>query len=144
MTEHRRALPRTQPVAAGAVGARRKGGAVGLRSSEDVVAVRVVAAPVVDVALLRERGPLGQLVARAVEIGDVLGDHDALGILPRPLADAIARVRGARALGLLGREIGAPCLFTGACGLRELLAMAVGPSEPAEIAALAGAGRGDE
>src|SRR6185312_15537309 len=110
------------------------------RAGEDVVAVRGVAAAVVDLALFGERGFLGQIVARAVELGDVLGDHDALGVLPRPVADTLARVHGARALGILGREIGVPCLATGACGLRELLAVTVGPSEPAEIAALARAG----
>ena len=30
----------------------------------------------------------------AVQLGHVLGDDDALGIAPRPLADAIARVDG--------------------------------------------------
>ena len=56
------------------------------------MAVRLVAGAIDDFALLAERGLLGQIVGGTVEIGDILGDHDAFGILPRSLADAVARV----------------------------------------------------
>ena len=37
-------------------------------------------------------------VVLAVQLVDALRDHVALGVLPRPAADAVARVDGARAL----------------------------------------------
>ena len=90
--------------------------AVGLRAGQDVVPVRRIAAAVDRLALLVQRGLLGQVVAVAVQIGDALGDHRALGVLPRAVADAILGVHGVRAL---RAEIGAPGLAGRAGGLRE-------------------------
>ena len=107
------------------------------------MAVRRVAAAVDDLALFAQCGLLGEIVG-AVQLGDVLGDHHALGILPRPLADAVARIHGGLAVGGLGREIGAPGLGAGARGLRQRLAVIVGAGETAEIGAVADADAGDE
>src|SRR6478735_8040786 len=96
MPDHRGTLRRTRPVLAGSVLAGRKGRAVTLRTREHVVAIRRVAGAVDDLALFGERGLLGEIVAGAVEVGDILGDHDAFRILPRPLADAVARVHRQR------------------------------------------------
>ena len=63
MAEHRRALRAARPVLAGAVLAGRERGAVGLRSRQDVMAVRRIAAAVDDLALLAQRGLLGEIVA---------------------------------------------------------------------------------
>ena len=71
----------------------------------------------------------------------LVGDDDALGIHPGPLADAVARVDRA---GALRRQISVPGLAARARRRRELLAMLVGAGKPAEIGALAGAGAGDE
>jgi hypothetical protein len=77
-----------------------EGGAVRLRAGQNVVHVGIVAAAVDDAALLVERRLLGQIVL-AVQLGDVLGDGDALGVLPWALADAIARIDRDRAAGRL-------------------------------------------
>jgi hypothetical protein len=82
-----------------------------------------------------------------MQVGDILGDHYALGILPRPLADAVARVDGGLTVGGLGRKISAPGFNSGsigARGLRQRLALIVGAGETAEIAAIADAGAGQE
>ena len=112
--------------------------AVGGRAGEDVMPVRLFAAAVDDLALLAQRGLLGEVVAVAVQIVDALGDHRALGILPRTLADAVAGVHRAVAL---RAEISVPGLAGGARRLRELAALRVGAGEPAEVGALARARR---
>src|SRR3954454_5553669 len=116
MADDRRALRARRPVLAGLVVTRGKCAAVRLRTREDIVPVRRVAAAVDDLALLAERGLLGEIVGRAVQLGDVLGDHRALGILPRSLADAIFGVDGRLAVGGLRREIRPPALRAGAAG----------------------------
>ena len=98
MADHRRALRAARPVLAGAVLARRESRAVRLRSRQHVVAVRRIAAAVDDFALLGQRGLFGQIVG-AVQLGDVPGDHHALRVLPRSLADAVARVHRRLAVG---------------------------------------------
>src|SRR3954470_15652015 len=127
MADDRRALRARRPVLAGLVVTRGKCAAVGLRTREDVVPVRRVAAAVDDLALLAERGLLGEVVGRPVQVGNVLGDHSALGVLPRSLADAVARVDGRLAVGGLRGEISAPGLAAGAAGLGQLLALRIGP-----------------
>src|SRR5258708_32466376 len=77
MSEHRRALRAARPILAGAVLAGRESGAVGLRSRQYVMAVRVIADAVVDFALLGQPGLLGEIVV-AMQLGDILRDHDAL------------------------------------------------------------------
>src|SRR5262249_20520974 len=64
--------------------------------------------------------------------------------LPRPLADAVACVHRRLTVGRLGREVGAPGLRARAGRLRQRLAMIVGASEPAEIAAIADAVTGQK
>jgi hypothetical protein len=51
-----------------------------------------VAAAFDRVALFGERGLLGEVVGLAVQFVDVLGDNDALGVLPRAIADTVARI----------------------------------------------------
>src|ERR1700737_1659272 len=146
MTDHRRALRAARPVLAGAVVSGRERRAVGLRSRQHVMAVRRIAAAVYDVALLAQRGLFGQVVG-AVQLGDIPGDHDAFGILPGSLADAVARVHGWLTVDSLGREIGAPGFYpgsVGARGLRQGLTVIGGAGETAEVAAIADAGRGQE
>src|SRR5829696_8288072 len=144
MADHRGALRAARPILAGAVFAGRKRGAVRLRSRQHIVAVRRVAGTADDLALFGERGLLGEVVAGAVQFGDVLGDHRALGILPRPLADAIARIDGRLTVGGLRREVGAPGLAAGSGRLRQCLAVIIRAGEPAEVAAIADAVAGQE
>src|SRR5262249_60604660 len=91
MAEHRRPLAALGPVAAGPILAGRERGAVRLGARQDVVHVGRVAPPVDRVALLGERRLLGDVVL-AVQLGEVLGDHDPLGVLPGAGADAVAGV----------------------------------------------------
>jgi hypothetical protein len=72
------------------------------------------------------------LIVGAVQVIDVLGHGDALGIHPRAAADPVARVHGAIAL---GREVSPPGLAACAGGLGQLLTMRVGAGEAAEIGA---------
>src|SRR5262245_18922318 len=88
VADHRGALPALGPVAAGLVVAGRNRGAVRLRAGQCVIHVRRVAAAVDHVALFGERGLLGEVVVRAVQVGNVLRDRDTLGVLPRALANA--------------------------------------------------------
>src|SRR5262245_50131625 len=141
MSHHGGALGALGPVATGAVVARRERAAVRLRPGQHVVPVGRVGAAVDRLALLGERRLLADLVVRAVEVIDILRDHLALGVLPGSAADAVARVDG---VATLGAEIGPPRAAAGAGALRQLLAMAVGALEAAEIAALAGSGAGEE
>src|SRR5690242_19232921 len=144
MADHGSALRAARPVLAGAVVAGGKGGAVGLRSRQHVMAVRRVTAAIDHLALFGKRRLLGEIVVGAVQIGDILGDDDALGVGPRPLADAILGIDRGLAVGGLRREIGAPGLGAGACGLSQRLAMAIRAGKTAEVAALARTVAGQE
>src|SRR3989449_11332606 len=77
--DHRRALAAARPVLARPVLARRERGAVRLRAGQDVVHVRLIAAPVDGLALLAQRRLLVQLVVGAVEVVDARRDYLALG-----------------------------------------------------------------
>src|SRR5258708_37707372 len=135
MADPRSALCAARPVLAGAVFARHECRAVRLRSGQHIVAVWRVAAAVGSVALFAERRLLGQIVG-AMKFGNILGDHDAFGVLPRPLADAVAGVLGGLAVGCLRREIGAPGFGARASRLRQRLAMICGAREATKLWAL--------
>jgi hypothetical protein len=143
VSEHRRTLRAACPVLAGPVVSPRKGGTVGLRASQDIVAIGCIPATVDHVTLLRQRGLLGQLVG-AMQIRNVLGDNNTLGVLPWSLADAIARIDGWLAVSSLGRKIGMPGLASDARGLGQFLTMIVGAGETAEITAIVDALAGDK
>ena len=97
-----------------------------------------------DLAALAQRRVEAELVVVAVQIVDVCRDDFAFEILPRTLADAVARIDGRLAVGLLGAEVGAPGLPSRAVALRQRLAVLVGSFDAAEVGALAGPGAGDE
>src|SRR5882724_6203019 len=141
VADHRRALTALRPVAAGAVLADRKRGAVRLGTRQDVVHVRRVAAPVHGRALLGQRGLLADVVL-AVQLGKIVRDDDALGVLPGTAADAVACVDGAGAA--LSAQIRMPGLGAGARRGAEQLAELVRADDSAEVAALSGAGARDE
>src|ERR1700694_3410405 len=79
-----------------------------------------------------------------MQLRDILGDDDALGVLPRTLADAVACIHRGLAVGGLRREISVPGLRARTRGLRQRLALIVGAGETAEVAAIADAGGGHE
>ena len=144
VADHRGPIAAARPVLARLVLGCPEGRAVGLRPREDVVLVRLIAAPIDRLAFLGERRLLVQLVAGAVEVVHAPRDHLALGVLPRPAPDAIACVDARLAAGALRREIGMPRVLAGAGRLSERLAMLVGAGDAAEVRALAGADAGDE
>src|SRR5919108_416305 len=107
VADHGRPLGALRPVAAGPVLAGWKRAAVRRGAGEDVVPVGRVAAAVDHLALLIERRLLGEMVV-AMQLVDILGDDDALGVLPWAAPDAIARVDGLGAAHGLRAEVGAP------------------------------------
>src|SRR5437588_7987319 len=113
MADDRGALGAAGPVVAGLVVARREGAAIRRRAGQRVMLVRGVAAAVDDVAFLGQRGLLREIVG-AVQLVEILGDDNPLGVLPRPLADAVAGVDRRLAVGRLGAEIGVPGMGAGA------------------------------
>src|SRR5436305_251667 len=133
-----------RPVPAGRVAARRRIHALRIGPCDDVVHVHRVAAAAHRLSLLRKRGLLVDLVLVRMQIGDVLRHHHAVEVLPRALADAIARVDARLAAGRRGAEIGVPVGVLRACGLRKLVAVRVRAFEAAEIGAVALPDAGDE
>src|SRR5262250_2599530 len=97
-----------------------------------------------DGSSLGERIFPAEFVVVAMQIIDVLRDHDVLKVLPRTAADAVAGVdRPALERGIAA-EIGAPGFAAGADVRCQRLAVAIGALKPAEIAALARSDAGDE
>ncbi len=144
MADLRGALAAARPVPTRGVGVGGEGGAVGLGAREDVVAVGRIAAAVHDFALLVERVLLAELVVVAVQVGDVLCDHDAFRVVPGAATDAVAGVDGGLAVGGGRAEVGAPGAIAEAGGVGEHLAVAVRAREPSERGTIAGADAGDE
>src|SRR5258708_51914 len=101
VTHDGRALATLRPVSAGGVAAGRGEEALRVRAGQNIVRVDRVAAAADRLAFLGQRRLLGDIVRIRVEILDALCHHHALGILPRTLADAFARVNagGAPRLG---------------------------------------------
>src|SRR4051812_22804273 len=131
--DHRGALRAAGPVAAGAVFAGRKGLAFRSRPGEHVVTVRREADARDDETALRERRHRAELVVVAVQVIDA-GRHDlTLEVLPRALADAVARIHRRLAARFLRREIGVPGLSPRAMALGQCLAIPVGTLDAAEV-----------
>src|SRR5262245_9182472 len=107
MTKHGRALRAACPVFARTIVAPGEGGSVSLRTRENVVPVRSIAAAVIDLAFFRQRSLLGKIVAAAVKLGDIFCNCYAFGIGPRAFADAVTRIFSA---GTLRRQICVPGL----------------------------------
>src|SRR5436190_1181767 len=143
MADHRDPLAALGPVAAGHVFAAGESRAVRFRAGKDVVLVRRVAAPVDDVSFFGQRGLLVEVVF-AVQLGNVAGNDDSFGVLPRTVADAIARVDCLRAGRRTRAEIRAPGVISRAGRCCERLTMLVCARQPAEIRALAGTRAGHE
>src|SRR6202023_3289627 len=82
----------------------------------------------------------------AMQTGDVAGDQLALGVVPGPGADAIARVQTRRGATLFLAEIRMPCVIEvgPASGGRGVLANLVGAGDAAEIAGARRAGGNEE
>ena len=107
MSEHGRALGAARPVLAGAIITPGEGRSVRLRTCKDVVLVWCIAAAVVDLAFLGQRGLFGEIVSVAVKLGHVLCNRYAFSIDPGTFADAIACIFRT---GALCRQIGVPSL----------------------------------
>src|SRR5262245_15580200 len=130
MPDLRRALAPTCPVLAGMIGAIGVRPAVRLRAGENIMLVRSVAETLPGIALLGQRRCSGQRVADAsqlegiaMQVREVLRDPASLGVEPGALADAVARVDGARSA---GAQIGMPGPAARPGRRRQLLAMLVG------------------
>src|SRR5262249_47623852 len=132
MAEHRRPLAALRPVAAGPILSGRERGAVRLPARQDVVHVGRIAPPTDRVTLRGERRLLGDVVL-SVQVGEILGDDDSLGVLPGAGAKAVAGVDRAVTL---RAQIRVPGPGTGTGRLGVQLTDPVRPGETPEVAAL--------
>src|SRR6202035_3927821 len=89
-----------------------------------VMPVGGVAPAIDDVAFFGKRSLLGQVIL-GMQLRDILGDDDALGIGPGTFADAIACIGRRLAVGGLRAQISVPGMAGGTGGLREVLATLV-------------------
>src|SRR5215469_5122352 len=140
MAEHRSALGAACPVLASAIVGARERSTVHLRTGKHVMPVGRIAHAVDAVTLLGQRCLFVEIVC-AVKLGNIVSNDYAFGVLPRSLADAVARIHCARPL---RAQIGAPGFSTCAHCLRQRLAMPVGGFESAEIRTFSGSDAGDE
>src|SRR5687767_7076475 len=143
MADDRRAgLGAAGPVAAGRILVALYRAALRVRAGQDIMhVVGLVAAARNHLALLAERSLLVDVVLGAVQIVDALGDEFAFHVVPGAFANAVSRVDR---LVPGGAQIGPPGLAFASGRRRELLAVGVGASDPAQVGALAGAFAGDE
>ena len=125
------------PILASMVGAIREGRANHLRAGENVVTIGAVKAAGDHVAFFGDRSPFIYVIAFArqfqrvtVKVGKVGSDPQTVLSKPRALANSVACIHSARAL---GAQIRAPLLFDGTHGRRQLGTMGICPSEPAKI-----------
>src|SRR5690349_7641689 len=125
MAHHGRALGAAGPVTAGAILAGRECAALHGRAGQHVMAVRRETDARNELAALADRVVEAELVVVAVQVVHAGRDDGTLEILPRALADTIARIDGRLAVGLLAAQIGAPCFGSGAVTLRQRLAIPV-------------------
>ena len=114
MADHRVGVGAVRgPVVAGEIPssrqARGKGPAMGVRSGENVVFVSGAfgAHPAVHrIAIFHHRRVLIDEIAAAlivaVQIRDATGYHHAIGVVPRPASDAVARIDGRLCPGAMG------------------------------------------
>src|SRR5262249_49798772 len=84
-------------------------------------------------ASLAQRDVHGKLVVIAVEILYVLSDYLAFKILPWTAANAVTRINGRLAIGILTAQISAPGFAPSAISLSQLLAIAIRPLKATEI-----------
>ena len=116
----------------------------GSRAGEDVVHVDVSPRPLTTSPFSVSAVCLVMLLLGRVQVVDALGDHHALGVLPRPLADAVARVDAGVAARLGGAQVGAPVGAAPSPPPWRARCSARRRREAAEVGALARAGAGDE
>src|SRR5688572_21833215 len=149
MTDHGVARAVARPIVTGSDRrAAQQHASVRVRPGKDVVLVGRIAATFDGIALLIERGLFVDVVAIAMnvamQLGNVARNQVTLSIVPRTIADAVAGVYRRLVLRGRGAEVGAPDFASGARRCREVLAMAIGAGEAAEVATVADAGAGDE
>jgi len=138
-------------VTAGMVSGINVGAAIGLRSGQDVVLVRLVAGPLHRLALFAQgRGPAqvaakaGAIQRIAMQMFEIARHHGALGVMPGAAADPVAGMDRRLAIDCLGAEIGAPGPATGPRRTGQRLAMRIGTGETTQVGPLAETGTGDE
>src|SRR6516162_3598879 len=123
------------PVVAGVIDAVGERPAVGVRAGQNVVLVTGnLIAPCIQCGRALNVVAVALLVA--MEIGDTAGDQLTLGIVPGPVADAIARVQTRHGAPLFLAKVSVPRMIEvqPAGGLGGVLTNLVGTSDPAKIA----------
>ena len=145
MPDHGIAFRAARPVLAGHILVGGRGGTIGVRAGEDIVIVHHKQAAH---HLLAGFGDPGIDVdvgfCGIMQVRNAGGDGDAVGVHPRPLADAILCIDRALAAHRLLAEVGAPGLAAGAGLGGEITAMLVGALKTTEVRAVRTRRRGDE
>src|SRR5439155_4620264 len=118
-------------------------------SGEDIVLVRRIADALERLVLLGEYGGLGQVVADAsgvervaVQVGHILRHHRTAGVVPRTLADAIARIHSRLTGNSLRAQISVPGAIPRVGRRRQRLAVLVRAGQAAIVGAVALRGAG--
>src|SRR5262245_28452906 len=119
MTHDGRAFAALGPVPAGGVATSRREIAHWVRAGQNIMLVRLIAAPLDGLALLAQRRLLGEIDVVRVQVVQALRDHHALGVVPRALADAIARIDAGVAAGKGRAQVSAPIGERRAGGARQ-------------------------
>src|SRR5262249_24906717 len=140
MAEHRSALGAACPVLASAIVGAGERSTVRLRTGKHVMPIGRIAHAVDAVALLGQRRLLVEIVC-AVKLGNTVSNDYAFDILPRSVADAVARIHRACPL---RAQIGVPGFSACAHCLRQRLAMPIAAFESAKIPAFSGSDACDE
>src|SRR5215831_4889933 len=132
------------PIPASHVLACRIGHAVELRTGQNVVLVRLVAASVHLVPFFVQRSFLVDIDLVRVQAGDVIRDLHSLGVVPGTFANAITGIHSRLAIFRAGTQVGAPGAVARFNSLSQLLAVRVGSLQSTEISAIARSFAGDE
>jgi hypothetical protein len=132
------------PVPASHIVTRRIGRPVELRAGQNVVLVRLIAASVDPVTFFVHRSFLVEIVAVRVQVGDVVRDLHSLSVVPRTLADAIARIHGRLGIFRASTQVGTPGAVPRSRSCSQLLAVRVGSLQSTEIGPVARSFAGNE
>src|SRR5690606_37904804 len=144
MSDHGAPLPARHPVLTGRVHPA-SCGTVRIRTRQDVVSVGRITSSIHHLPAFVQRYLLAGMARFGVQLFEVACHQHAISVVPRPLADPVARVNGGFSVRLGSAQIGAPgtsCRRTDRGG--QLIAMFVGACQTSEVGTIAGAFAGDE
>src|SRR5258707_901466 len=137
VADDRRPFAALGPVAAGGIAAGGRETPVRVRARQHIVLVRRIAAALDHLALLSQSRLLVDVVVLGMQVAHALRHYHALGVAPRTLPDAAARVYASVASRQCRAQVRAPVRVLGARRLGERVAVRIGALQAAEIGAVA-------